>query len=112
MIQHRDKAPMNALIAQAVRSCAGRGIPHVWYAKFSCGEKRRSSVAEFKEHNGFRRTELPRYYVPRTFAGRTALCLGLDHRLADHVPEPVLAQARKLRGIWQGCRFQVPKSTL
>ena len=26
MIQHRDKAPTNALIAQAVRSCAERGI--------------------------------------------------------------------------------------
>src|SRR5207249_444053 len=32
MLQYRDKAPTNALIAQAVRSCADRGIPHLWYA--------------------------------------------------------------------------------
>ncbi len=32
MIQHRDKAPTNALVAQAVRSCADRNIPYLVYS--------------------------------------------------------------------------------
>ena len=39
MIQHRDKAPTNALVAQAVRSCAERGIPHLVYSNFAYGKK-------------------------------------------------------------------------
>src|SRR4029077_15650305 len=35
MLQHRDKAPTNALIAQAVRSCANRGISYLVYDHFS-----------------------------------------------------------------------------
>src|SRR3984893_14383091 len=32
MIRHRDKAPTNALVAQAVRSCANRGISYLVYS--------------------------------------------------------------------------------
>jgi len=39
MIKHRDKAPTNALIAQAVRSCADRKIPYLFYAQLSYGNK-------------------------------------------------------------------------
>ncbi|HEX2710674.1 MAG TPA: hypothetical protein VHM88_00395, partial [Candidatus Acidoferrales bacterium] len=66
MICHRDKAPTNALIAQAVRSCAKRGIPFLVYARFSYGTKQRDSLSDFKQHNGFGRLDVPRYYVPLT----------------------------------------------
>ena len=81
MIRHRDKAPTNALIAQAVRSCAERRISYLWYAKLSYGTKQRDGLADFKRHNGFEKIELPRYYVPLTIAGRLALRLGLHHSL-------------------------------
>jgi hypothetical protein len=100
MIQHRDKAPTNALIAQAVRSCAARGIPYFVYANFSYGKKERDSLAEFKEANGFHRIEIPRYYVPLTIKGRLALRLGLHHRLAERIPGPVLERARQVRRYW------------
>lgn len=100
MIRHRDKAPTNALIAQAVRSCAERGILHLWYASFSYGKKQRDSLADFKLHNGFRKVDLPRYYVPLTLAGRTALTLGLHHRIIDWIPEPVGNTYRKIRSFW------------
>lgn len=105
MIQHRDKAPTNALIAQAVRSCAERGISHLWYANFSYGKKQRDSLADFKRHNGFQKIELPRYYVPLTVAGRIALRLGLHHSTADWVPEPVAATYRKVRSFWYAKKF-------
>ena len=67
MIRHRDKAPTNALLAQAVRSCAERGIPYLVYLNFSYGKKQRDSLSDFKERNGFQRIDLPRYYVPLTW---------------------------------------------
>lgn len=105
MIQHRDKAPTNALIAQAVRSCADRGIPYLWYANFSYGKKQGDSLADFKRHNGFQRIELPRYYIPLTVAGRIALRLGLHHSAADWIPEPVAATYRRVRSFWYARRF-------
>jgi hypothetical protein len=100
MIQHRDSAPTNALIAQAVRSCAERGIPYLVYANFAYGSKQRDSLTDFKQHNGFRRIDLPRYYIPLTLAGRAALRFGLHHPLAEHIPERVLRRLREIRSRW------------
>jgi hypothetical protein len=105
MIRHRDKAPTNALIAQAVRSCAERGISYLWYAQFSYGKKRGDSLAEFKRHNGFQKIELPRYYVPLTVTGRMALRLGLHHSVTDRIPEPVADTYRRIRSFWYAKRF-------
>jgi hypothetical protein len=100
MIRHRDKAPTNALIAQAVRSCAQREIKFLVYSQFAYGRKERDGLSDFKEHNGFLRMDLPRYYVPLTALGRLALRLRLHRDVVDHVPEPVLAQFRKVRSRW------------
>jgi hypothetical protein len=100
MIGHQDKAPTNALIAQAVRSCAERGIPHLWYANMSYGKKQEDGLADFKRHNGFQKVELPRYYVPLTMAGRMALRMGLHRSMTDWIPEPVAATYRKIRKKW------------
>jgi hypothetical protein len=100
LIRHRDKAPTNALVAQAVRSCAERGIQYLWYVNFSYGKKQHDSLAEFKRRNGFQKLEIPRYYVPLTLAGRVALSLGLHHTVLDWVPEPAAAVYRKLRSRW------------
>lgn len=105
MIKHRDKAPTNALIAQAVRSCAERQVSYLWYANFSYGKKQRDSLADFKLHNGFRRVEVPRYYVPLTNAGQMALRLGLHHSITDRIPEPVAATYRKIRSFWYTRKF-------
>jgi hypothetical protein len=105
MIRHRDKAPTNALVAQAVRSCADRGISYLVYSNFTYGKKERSSLSDFKERNGFRRIDLPRYYVPLTGLGWAALRLGLHHKFADRLPEPLLAKARDLRYAWYKYRF-------
>jgi hypothetical protein len=106
MIQHRDKAPTNALIAQAVRCCAERGIPYLVYSRFSDGNKQRDSLIDFKERNGFGRIDLPRCYVPLTRVGRTALRLGLHKRFTDHVPESVLVKVREIRNAWYNRKLQ------
>jgi hypothetical protein len=105
MVGQRDKAPTNALIAQAVQSCADRKISNLWYAKFSYGTKQRDSLADFKRHNGFQKVELPRYYIPITIAGQVALRLGLHHKIADRIPESLAARYRKFRSSWYARKF-------
>jgi hypothetical protein len=105
MVRHQDKAPTNALIAQAVRSCAERGIPNLWYANFFYGKKERSSLRDFKERNGFCRVDVPRYYVPLTLLGSAALRLGFHRELANWIPEPVADTYRRIRGAWYAKRF-------
>jgi hypothetical protein len=99
-VEHRDKAPTNALIAQAVRVCAARGITHLVYQHFSYGKRQRDSLSDFKENNGFQRVDVPRYCVPLTPIGKVALRLGLHHRLIDYCPESVMAKFRELRAAW------------
>src|SRR6185436_9748259 len=73
MIRHRDKAPTNALVAESVRACAERGTGYLVYSHFAYGRKDRDGLSDFKQHNGFQRIDLPRYYVPFTALGRLAL---------------------------------------
>ena len=106
MIQHRDKAPTNALVAQAVRSCGERGIPYLVYSNFAYGKKQRDTLSDFKERNGFQRIDVPRYYVPLTRTGWVAFRLGLHRRFVDHLPEPLVAKLRELRNAWYNRKLQ------
>jgi hypothetical protein len=107
MVQHKDKAPANALIAQAVRSCADRGIPYLVYEHFTYGKKKDDSLSHFKEVNGFQRMDIPRYYVPLTVAGRAAYHLGLHRRLVDHLPESVASALREYRTNFYSRKFKI-----
>ncbi len=104
--QHRDKAPTNALVAEAVRYCATHGIPYLVYSRYSDGNKQRDSLMDFKDHNGFQRIDLPRYYYPMTQTGRIALRLGLHKKFVDHIPDPILARLRLFRKAWYSRRVQ------
>lgn len=111
-IKDRDKAPTNALVAQAVRSCADRGISHLVYSNFAYGNKQRSTLSDFKERSGFERVDVPRYYVPLTPLGSIALRAGLHHRLTNRIPEPITAKLRELRENWYSRRFSSAKEAL
>ena len=103
----RDKAPTNALVAQAVRSCANVGVTRLVYANFAYGKKVRSTLSDFKERNGFIQVDVPRYYVPLTGWGSVAFRFGLHRRLAERIPEPVAATLRELRGRWYENKFHL-----
>jgi hypothetical protein len=107
LIRHRDKCPTNALLAQAVRSCATRGIPNLVYQKFLYGKEKSSSLSNFKEVNGFRRVDVPRYHVPLTRLGWLALHLGFHKRLTDRCPELVLTKLRDIRRTWYSHRVRL-----
>ena len=108
MIRHRDKAPTNALVAQAVRSCADRNISRLVYSNFAYGKKQTSTLSDFKERNCFQRIDVPRYYVPLTAVGSIALRLGLHRNFIDFLPGPMLAKLREIRDSWYNRRFPTP----
>jgi len=105
MVQHRDKAPTNALVAQAVRFCAESGISHLVYSNFTYGKKQRDSLIDFKERNGFQRVDVPRYHVPLTRLGWLAFHLGLHRGLTERLPEPLIAKLREFRAVWYNRKF-------
>lgn len=112
MLQARDKAPTNALVAQAVHACANRHIPHLVYSKFAYGKKTQSSLSDFKERSGFQRVDIPRYYVPLTSWGKIALSTGLHQKVTDHLPESLVAKPRSLRSAWYQRKFQFKPESL
>lgn len=105
MVSERDKAPTNALVAQAVRSCADRNISYLVYSNFAYGKKQESSLSDFKERNGFQRVDLPRYYVPITVFGKLAFKMGFHRRLVEQLPESLASRLRELRASWYKRRF-------
>jgi hypothetical protein len=94
-MQHRDKAPNNALIAKAVEVCAKKKIPYLIYANWA-----ESSLVDFKRHNGFEMVNLPRYFVPLTPKGHLALKLHLTHGIVGVIPERAKRWLRNLRRKW------------
>jgi len=97
---HRDKAPMNAMIAKAVRICVERRLPFLTYTLW-----RRGGHAYFQERNGFHRISVPEYYVPLTPRGEVALRLGLHKGLKGLIPENVKARLLALRAQWYALRY-------
>ena len=106
LMEHKDKAPTNALLAKAVSYCAENKIPYLVYSRFNDGNKQRDSLMDFKERNGFKRVDFPRYYVPLTQMGRLAFQLGLHKRFRDQIPKPILATLRLIRKAWYSRKLQ------
>lgn len=92
LVEHRDKAPNNALLAKTVEICALKKIPYCVYANWASG-----SLAEFKRHNGFEKIQLPRYYVPLNLKGKILLVLGLHKSIGEILPESIVGYLKRIR---------------
>ncbi|MFZ0302301.1 MAG: hypothetical protein WAL75_06435 [Terracidiphilus sp.] len=99
MMKHYDKRPANALIAKAVEICEQRGATHLMYYSYIYNDPK-SSLTEFKRRNGFEKVMLPRYYIPLTIKGRTALSLSLHRGPKHYIPQPLLTELLRLRNRW------------
>jgi hypothetical protein len=97
MDEHYDKRPQNALIAKAAEVCEQKAIAHLIYGKFIYGNKRRSSLVEFKRRNGFQQVNFPRYYIPLTLRGELFVRLRLYRGFSGLLPEPILYLALSCR---------------
>jgi hypothetical protein len=105
-IAYRDKAVNNALVAKAVEVCCAReGCQYLVYDKLDYGSGA-ASLQLFKRNNGFRKMDLPRYYVPLTTRGRWGLQLGLHRGLAHFLPRRVIDVALDVRSKWYSYRYR------
>ena len=99
---HFDKRPANALLAKAVEIAEARGMTHISYGLYNYGNKRNSSLKEFKVRNGFEEILAPRYYVPITLCGRLCIRAKLHRGLIGMLPPSVIAGALRARTLWYG----------
>jgi hypothetical protein len=104
-IQHRDKAPTNALMAKAIEYCFREGFPYLTYGNFIYGRKGKDSLSEFKQNNGFVKVDVPRYYIPLTTKGNIALRLKLHRPVSDILPEKIYNLLREGRNRYYGMKY-------
>ena len=88
---HADKRPSNALLAKAVECCEAKGISYLVYGKLNYGNKRESSLRDFKIRHGFEEILVPRYYVPLTWWGALCVRLGVHRGLLSVLPPRAIA---------------------
>ena len=99
-ISHRDKAPMNLLMAKAVEICSKNKIPYLTYAKFDYGKVGSTSLQDFKFYNGFESIVLPRYYIPLSFWGKVVIRLKLYRGFKQLLPKRLIRFLIDLRKKW------------
>ena len=99
-IAHRDKAPMNLLLAKAVEVCANNKMPYLVYGKFKYGKRGSDTFQDFKRYLGFESILLPRYFIPLTLCGSFILKLKLHNGLIEALPLKLVRLLLKLRDKW------------
>jgi hypothetical protein len=97
MLQHRDKAPMNALMANAVNLCINEKSPYLVYGKIDYNNTGSVGLRDFKKNNGFQKIELPRYYIPLNTKGTIVLNLNMHHGIIGLIPKPIVNILRNVR---------------
>jgi hypothetical protein len=97
---HRDKAPMNAMIAKVVEICAENKIPYFTYTVWRRGEH-----GQFQESVGCAKIRVPEYFVPLTLKGVIALRLRLHKGLKGLIPERMMVYLLALRSQWYLMRY-------
>ena len=97
---HADKRPANVLVAKAVELCQAKGIGLLTYGMFNYGNKRDSSLREFKIRNGFEERLVPRYYVPLTKWGALCFKAKLYRGLHGLLPHSLIKTIVNARAKW------------
>lgn len=96
----KDKRPANALLAKAVEICAAKNMRYLTYGLYNYGNKRDSSLKEFKVRNGFEEVLVPRYYLPLTRLGELYIVTRGYRGLHGVLPPAVIRGIVKVRAKW------------
>lgn len=93
---HRDKRPMNALVAKAVEICHSMGCSYLTYGKYEYAQGP-DGLTEFKHRTGFTEIRVPRYFAPVTIKGRIAIQLGVQSGVRPLMPKLAMHEFKKVR---------------
>jgi hypothetical protein len=104
-IEHRSKAPTNALIAKAVEICAQRCVPYLHYGIWS-----KRGLGDFKKHHAFDRFDLTRYFVPLNLKGKLTMALKLHRKLSERVPDKWIDIMLRIRSQWNAIKYKADKT--
>jgi hypothetical protein len=96
---HQDKRPANALITKAVELCELKGLLYLTYGMFNYGNKKHSSLREFKERNGFGEVLVPRFYIPLTPWGKFCMKARLHRGLIGILPHEAITAGARVRSM-------------
>jgi hypothetical protein len=96
---HQDNRPANVLIARAVELCEAKGLLHLTYGMFNYGNKKQSSLREFKERNGFSEVLVPRFHIPLTPWGKFCLKARLHRGLIGILPHEAIMAGIRVRSM-------------
>jgi hypothetical protein len=106
---HQDKRPANAMIAKIVELCEAKGVRVLTYGMFNYGNKRESSLREFKTRNGFEEILVPRFYIPLTALGTLSIRLKVHRGLLAVVPSGVIKLWGSTRALWYSKTHKVSR---
>lgn len=102
---HRDKAPMNLLIAKAVEICADKQIPYFVYGKYVYDKRGSDTLQDFKRYLGFESVELPRYFIPLNARGKRTLMCRLHNGVIGILPKASVKSLLRLRAKWHKLKY-------
>lgn len=111
-VSQQDKRPANALIAKAVELCAAKGVSYLTYGLFNYGNKRETSLREFKTRNRFEEILVPRYYVPLTTWGTLCIKARLHRELLAILPHDVIKIGLSAREKWYNLKQSMSRCSL
>jgi hypothetical protein len=97
----QDKRPANALIAKAVELCEQKKMSHLIFGMFNYGNKRDTSLREFKIRHGFGEILVPHFFVPLTAKGTICVKLKIHRGLLGILPHGVITVLIGARAKWQ-----------
>jgi hypothetical protein len=103
-MEHRDKAPTNALLAKSVEICADQGVHFLHYSTWS-----RRGLGDFKKHHAFEQFEVPRYFIPLNLRGKLSLRLRLHREFSELLPQKWVDVAVDIRNKWNTVKFNFKK---
>lgn len=96
-VAHRDKGPMNLLVAKAVELCVEKEMPYLIYAKFNYGKRGSKTLRDFKRNLGFESIVLPRYYIPLDSWGKIILKFKLHREAGEYLPQIMIDYLQQMR---------------
>jgi hypothetical protein len=96
-LSHANRAPANALLAKAVELATEKQSSYLVYGRYTYGNKGIDSVSDFKRHNGFRKIDIPRYFVSLGIKGKIALMLKLHREISELIPQKVYLEMLRIR---------------
>ena len=103
---HRDKAPMNLLMAKAVEISALKNKAYLTYGKYDYGKLGSDTFKAFKRNLGFENILLPRYYIPLNFWGVIAIKFRLYEAPITFLPRSIINILKTLRSEWYAKKYK------